>query len=78
MQTIPEWRSRSRANAGRHLLLGAGLPFGGDGALETVALLQPGPISRYIGPKILGKPNIVGQPERIADRDVGGGEAAGA
>src|SRR5258707_14013713 len=61
-----------------HALFDAGLLFRRYGALVTLALLQPVPISPDIRPKILVEANITGQPQGIADRDIGGGKAAGA
>src|SRR4051794_27520464 len=79
--TWPSWLSpgrRSGPYSWRHVLLDAGLLLRSNRALETIALLQARPISCDIWPKILGKPDIFREAERVADHDVGGGEAAGA
>ena len=68
----------SSPSAWRDVLLGAGAPFGGDRALEAVPRLQALPVGRDIRPEILCQSDIVGQPQRIADHDVGGGEPVGA
>src|SRR3954451_14048950 len=60
----------------RHVLLDAGLLLRSNRALETIALLQARPIGCDIWPKILGKPDSIGEAERVSDHDVGGGEAA--
>src|SRR5947208_11878464 len=62
----------------RYILLDAGLAFRRNGALVTLAFLQPGPICRDIGAKILGEPDIARQPQRIAVDDIGRGKPAGA
>src|SRR6188472_4517508 len=45
----------------RHILLDASLLFRRYRPLVTVAGLQTGPIGRYIGPEILGQPDIAGK-----------------
>ena len=63
---------------GATLLLAAGALFRGDRPLVAVACLQALPIGRDIGPEILRQSDDFGQPQRVADHDIGRGEAAGA
>src|SRR5450631_4816522 len=67
----------SGSRAPRHLLLLAGESFRGDGPLVPVARLQALPVGGDVGPEILCQPDVFGKPQRIADHDVGGGEAIG-
>ncbi len=68
----------SRPHPRRDILLDPGLLFRRHCPLEPIALLQTGPISPDVGPEILGQIDIFGQPQRVADHDIGCGEAAGA
>src|SRR5260221_13436685 len=61
-----------------HILFDSGLLFRRHRALVAIALLQPVPICPDIRPKILVEADSTGQPQGIADRDIGGGKAAGA
>ena len=61
-----------------HVLFDPGALFRRDRAPKTVALLQALPVGRDVGPEIFCQPDIVGQPQGIADYNVGGGEPAGA
>src|SRR3954469_19437433 len=69
---------RSGPHSWRHVLLDAGLLLRSNRALETIALLQARPIGCDIWPKILSEPDVIGEPERVADHDVRGSETAGA
>src|SRR5712691_5173136 len=68
----------SSPNAGRDVLLRPGAALCGQRPLVGVALLQTAPIGRDIRPEILGEPDRVGEPKRVADHDVGRRETAGA
>src|SRR5689334_23973577 len=67
-----------RPDPRRDILLHPGLALRRHRPLVAVALLQTLPISRDVGTKILGEPNVAGKPQRVAVDDVGGGEAPGA
>src|SRR5882757_5923781 len=62
----------------RDILLLARPAFGRHRPLIPLSLLQPGPIGCGVRAEILGEPDRVGEPQRVADDDVGHGEAAGA
>ena len=63
---------------GRHILRQRRLVLGLQGALERRALLQALPITAHGIRKLRRQTQVVGQHQGVADRHVGGGEAAGA
>ena len=69
-------RSR-RSGAPHHLLLLAGEIFSGDGSLVFIARFQALPVGGDVRPEILGKSNVFGKPQRVADDDIGRGDPPG-
>ena len=79
-RTIPERGapcSQSGADAGSHILFGPGPGLRGHGPFIAVARLQALPVGGDVGPELLGKSDVLGQPQGVADDDVGRGEPAG-
>src|SRR5215472_10285534 len=67
LRIAPERQHKSRPHPRRDVLLDPGALFRRDRTLVAVTLLQPSPIGRDIGAKILRQADGGSQPQGIAD-----------
>src|SRR6202048_1413588 len=74
----PDCSIAPASRAPRDLLLLAGEIFGFDGPAKAVTLLQALPVGGDVGPEIFRQSDVFGEPQRIADDDIGRGEPIGA